>query len=118
MTEYKITKTVSVSDDALWEGTFGTAGESWEWWAGIEFDEGSGWDKPGGATLIAIDPDYPELRPQRKHVTVNDVRRAFRIVLERDQLPSAYDPLDPEQWDAIASDLILQTMMYGGVIFG
>jgi hypothetical protein len=115
----KYTKSVEVevTDNELWEGTFGTSGEQWKWWTEVTFLGEADWDKIGQVRL-SIDCEGTKAT---KVVGIEDVRAAFQKVLSegRDVDPcTGRFGTSPTDWDACESDLVLQTMVLGSVVFG
>lgn len=117
----KPTITVRVSRDMdrddLWSNVFGTAGESWSWWRGVTFHNGASWFSPGEfdgfATLRVEDPEN-EREVIEKRVTLDDVVYAAEWYVGKGyEKVAALDDLD-----ACASDLILQFMVFGEVVYG
>lgn len=102
--------------DELWSNVFGTAGESWSWWRSVTFHGGASWETPGDsgyADLRIEDPD-DESKTIVKIVTMDDVVYAAEwYVAKGYERGSALDDLD-----AGASDLILQFMVFGEVVYG
>ena len=117
------TQTVAVKVDpqALWENTFGTAGESFPWWREVTFLEGD-WDTIGRVRLGIEDPD-DETKTITREVGIDDLYEAVQVVLRlglRDACTGTRISVDFESddWDACVSDVILQTLVLREVVYG
>ena len=114
--------TAGLPDDLLWETVFGTDGDSWSWWVGCEFLDGD-WHTVGRVRLEIRHPDNPHDSIERV-VTITDVRAAIdKIALEgkHGDVCTGKFPVGPDmdsEWDACVSDLVLQTMVLGEVVYG
>ena len=112
----KVKITIEKDADELWSMIFGAAGESWEWWLVVTFPEGD-WDKAGTVYLEACDPDDPDDPKYHKEgtFTIDDVVRALEQLSDH---PTVMECLANEDFDAVYSDVVMQQMLYGEVIFG
>ncbi len=102
-------------DDELWSNVFGTAGESWSWWRGVAFRDGATWESAsGGHVVLRIEDPDDEGKVVEKHVGIDDVRYAVQWYVGQ-----GYEKICPlDDLDASMSDLILQFMVFGEVVYG
>ena len=106
----------------MWCSVFGSAGESWEWWLDVRFVEGD-WDVPGVVHLEIENPDDEMGMPVSKDVRLDDVAEAFATAVVRGYRdtctgkPISADDVDAGL-DACSSDVILQLLVLGEVVYG
>lgn len=101
-----------VNDLEFWQNIVGSCFETWSWWTGWSYEEGSSWEKPGAILLDAIDPDYGDLLFEDKRITLEDMAKAYG------ELVSQGYRLDPTDLDADAADVIVQQAAFGEVVYG
>ena len=109
----------TMTDQQLWEMTFGTSGESFSWWSNLKFIEGD-WDTPGIASIAIEDPD-DEARLVFAELRIADIRAAAEKARETcvDACMGSAISLDEEaDWDACVSDCVLQMAVLGEVVYG
>lgn len=102
--------------DELWSNVFGTAGESWSWWRGIAYRDGATWESPGesGHVILRVEDPDNDGKVIEKRVGIDDVVCAAEWYVR-----SGYEKLAPlDDLDASASDVILQLMVFGEVVYG
>jgi hypothetical protein len=105
---------VEAPDESLWRGVFGTAGESMPWWREVTFIEGD-WDTLGVVRLGVESPD-DESETVTVTVTITEVVAAYSaaMVMGYGHVVSLSDP---EDMDAVGSDVLLQIMALGEVVY-
>ena len=115
--------TEGLPDELLWDAVFGTNGESWPWWVSRTFLDGDDWSVIGRVRLEIEHPDNPHDSIE-KIVTMADVREAIDTLAREGKhhdVCTGKFPIGPEmdaEWDACVSDLVLQTMVLGEVVYG
>lgn len=112
----KVTVRIGIEKDAdeLWSMIFGSAGESWEWWQNVDFIEGD-WDKAGRVFLAAANPDDPTDCYAEGTFDITDVVKALEELADH---RGVMECLANEDFDSIYSDVVMQQMLYGEVVFG
>lgn len=112
MSEEKITISVEVNKQELWEAVFGSAWESFgNHWYSVEFLEGS-WDEIGKVRLVAI--DEITLLKTEKVVDIEELAKALPIANEQVSM----DLFDFDDYDSICGDAVLQVAVLGEVVYG
>ena len=110
---------IPVDDTELWSAVFGSAFETWDWWAGVEYLDGSDWDKPGKVRL-KIDSPVGGPKFVQRTLKVSDLVRGLTIAHVkgyRDACSGRQAWLEME-YDACEGDCILQCAIFGEVIYG
>lgn len=105
--------------EELWINTFGTNGESFEWWTRVRFESGD-WDTIGVVTLTITDPD-DEDKAITKTVNYADIEAAALKVMTTsvDACTGQAITIGMDMdWDACVSDCVLQTAVLGEVVYG
>lgn len=114
--------TITKEQQELWECTFGSSFETFEWWAGVEYRDGADWDKPGLVWLsIWVDPDDHRVGKTNKLVGMDDllwaIEQAKKLCVDAcTGRPITTVPGEVD-FDACVGDAILQIAVQGEVIF-
>lgn len=109
-----------MSKQAIWESTFGSAGDTFSWWREVTFESGD-WDVIGRVTLGVEDPEDEE-KTVTKTVGIVEVMRAARIAAETCVDACTGRPIairgEDIDWDACVADCVLQIAVLGEVVYG
>lgn len=109
---------VSVNAEEFWSAVFGSAWETWEWWVGLNYLEGSDWDKVGQVEITALDPDgNQETDTIKKVLGLDDIVNAFTKAVTDNKSFGGFDPHELDL-DACDGDVVIQYAMFGDVIYG
>jgi hypothetical protein len=104
--------TTEVDAAEFWLNVVGSGFDTWSWWTGWVFEDGSSWDEPGAILIDAIDPDTGEVLATDRRVSIEDMGRAYGMLASRGYR-LAWDDLD-----ASGADCIVQQVVFGEVVFG
>lgn len=109
--------------DELWEAVFGANPEYLgSWWVSYRFLDDSDWDKAGAVSITLIDPIIDPDDWQEGDATVtkvlypSDIVEALQTQVNRGGRFAEW--FDIENYDSVAADIIIQTAMYGKIVFG
>lgn len=102
--------------DELWSEVLGSGYEEVsEWIVKEQYIDGD-WDTPGTIQIVAEDPEEEGL-----NITVgidaDDLYKAYEIAVENGYTHCG-KPLENQDFDACAGDIILQVAVYGETVFG
>ena len=113
MSEEKITISVEVNKQELWDAVFGSAFYSFgTHWHEIEYLDDASWDVIGKVRLVAI--DEVTLLKTEKVVGIEELAKALPIANEQVSM----DLFDFDDYDAICGDAVLQVAVLGEVVYG
>ena len=102
-----------MKNQELWEAVFGSAPFSFgTHWHEVKFYKGADWNKIGRVRLVAI--DEVTLEKTEKIIGIRDLMKALPIANEQVWM----DLYNPEEYDAICADAVLQVAVLGEVIYG
>lgn len=104
--------TTEVDEVEFWENVVGSGFETWSWWTGWVFEDGSSWLDPGAILIDAIDPDTGEVLATDARVSIEDMGKAYGTLVSKGYR-LAWDDLD-----ASGADCIVQQVVFGEVVFG
>jgi hypothetical protein len=105
---------IPMDKDDLWSNVFGSFEGVQEWWLRIDYKGDTTWQKHGLVKLTVMDG---EDKPLTKEVTINDLARAYGQVIKKGYHHCG-GPVNIEDMDECASDILLQEVMFGDVIYG
>ena len=111
---------ITVDDKELWSCVMGSGWETWDWWRVIRYADGTDWKTPGKVLVAVADPDDEDQRVA-KTITVDDLARAVSVAIEKNYnggLGHMINWLSFEDYDACASDVIMQIAVLGDVVYG
>jgi hypothetical protein len=113
MSDEKITISVEINKQELWDAVFGSAFESFgTHWHEIEYLGDTSWDVIGQVRLVAI--DEVSLLKTEKVVGIEELAKALPIANEQVSM----DLFDFDDYDAICGDAVLQVAVLGEVVYG
>lgn len=114
MIDEMIVVPVRISAVDFWSNILGSGWESCEWWTGIEYGEGSDWDKVGTITLTGWDEVSEEGEDVVKTKTLNlqDLVDAYTNCLAQGY------KFNVEDFDVYDGDAVIQMAFYGEVVYG
>lgn len=105
----------SVDADELWNKVFGSAYELMDWWTGIDYKSKTDWDKAGEVVLYAWSATDPDTEIS-KVITIKEIVNAYSALVAKGYTHCNGHTLDSA--DACTGDAILQTAMYGEIVYG
>lgn len=112
---------VEVDPHELWESTFGSSFEQWEWWRSVEYLDGADWDKPGMVRLGIDDPTGVE-DTYTLVVTMPRLLQAVEQAVNTCVDACTGQPINVKKgevdFDACVGDCILQIAVLGEVVYG
>lgn len=111
----KVTIPMQVEAEELWSDVFGSGWEYFEWFTAIKYEEGSDWDKPGTVLIKSWSPTDEDKRIITR-ITLDDVVEAYTTLTNKGWSHCGGSGLDNA--DACTSDAILQTIIYGELVYG
>lgn len=112
-----IAGSVYVDKEELWSAIFGSAYETHHWWRGEKFADGADWDTIGDVTLTAYDPD-DESKTITKSFKPDDIFAAWQQSVANGNGHCGCPMTDIDSADACFGDVVLQTAVYGKIIYG
>lgn len=113
MSEEKITISLEVSKQELWESVFGSAFESFgTHWHEIEYLGDASWDVIGKVRLVAI--DEVTLLKTEKVIGIEELALALPKANEKVYM----DLFNFDNYDAICGDAVLQMAVLDDVVYG
>ena len=113
----KVTVPLPINADDLWSGVFDNL---WEpWWKKLELVADANERTMRVSVWDADAEDYTSTI-LTKEVTLQDLADAYGLLLGKGQCHCFGIPLehDPTEFDACGSDFVLQTAVFGKVVFG
>lgn len=101
----------------LWDYVFGSSFETWSWWVTVTYKDGADWDKQGVVEITAWDPagdqaDYVQPDTVTRTVTPESLYLAALLYLGKN-----FTSDDVENLDADSADCIVQTAVFGEVVY-
>lgn len=117
----KVKIEMDFTDEEVWETVFGSSPEMFgtNWWVSYDFLEGSDWDKAGAVRITLLDPEDLEETGEKTVTKVlypSDLVEALQKVVASGNRYTNW--LDLEAYDSVAGDVIIQTAVYGEIVFG
>jgi hypothetical protein len=116
-----VTVQITIDPQDLWENTFGTEGTSWSHWHEETFLTGD-WDTIGTVRLGIQDPESDnEDDTVTKVIGLNDIVQALQTLLNNGTTcwgHPLYVSGEQFDWDASASDMVLQQAVLGEIVYG
>lgn len=112
----KVFVPLPINADDLWSGVFDNL---WEpWWQKLEVVEGN--ERTMKVTSWDPAAEHYERVHLTREVTLQDLADAYGLLLGKGQCHCYGIPLehDPTEFDACGSDFVLQTAVFGKVVFG
>jgi hypothetical protein len=119
--EVEVQVRVRVNARALWQGVFGSGVTyaGYPWWHAVRYTGAGSWEVPGVAIVYTINPDDPDAVPVGLVVTLESLRTGLEKCIELRYQPwEGLDWLNPEEYDSVAADLILQCAIWGEAVYG
>lgn len=110
-TAVTLTTTITVDTAEFWSSVCGSAWETWDWWQKYEYSPCSNWAVPGELTVWVDNPDEEGGKPIKKTLDVNDLAEAYSKY-------SAGCRVNWQDLDACDGDAIMQTAVFGEVVYG
>lgn len=109
------------TEQDLWETIFGASPEMFgtSWWISYKFREDSDWDKAGAVRITLLDPEDLEETGKKtvsKVLYPSDLVEALGKVFNSGNRYTNW--LDLDEYDSVAADVIIQTAIYGKIVFG
>lgn len=103
---------VQVDAEEFWSNVLGSAWEAWDWWVAVDYSEGSDWDKAGEVTITAWDGKTEGEARITKTLTLQDLVEGYTKCLANGSR------MNLDDLDACDGDAIIQTAMFGEVVYG
>lgn len=99
----------------IWADIFGSGYEYLDWIYSIRFADGADWDRIGNVTISFENPDEDGI--ETVTYTPEDVFEAYETALACNYTHCGGCTLEDEA-DVCTTDIILQTLTYGELVFG
>jgi hypothetical protein len=108
--------TVPYKIDGLefWSSILGSTEFQAEWWVRVKYEGDAEWNVPGVVHITALNGDN---EPTTKSLTLGDLVLAYTHVIDK-EYHHCGAPVNIEDMDECASDMVLQVAMFGEVIYG
>lgn len=102
------------TEEDLWATVFGAEPET-DWWVAYEYRDDSDWDKAGAVRITLLDPEDSE-KVVTKVLYPSDLVQALQKTISSANPYTNWFDLD--EYDSIAADVLIQTAVYGEIVFG
>jgi hypothetical protein len=108
----KIIVPVAIEAEDFWSHILGSAWETWDWWTGVDYLDGSDWDKVGEVKITGWDGETEGETLITKTLNIGDLAEAYGKCLAEGYR------FNLDDFDACDGDAVIQMAMFGEVVYG